>query len=166
MWDRGLHSYAMVQATLDQGCDYLGRIPANVKFLGEEPLADGSYLSWIYPSGKLRRKGCQPITHAASLVFLILYFFTSSIAPDLRARSSASDRVIPNWSATLSISCEAQSVIKNCLGFLVSPCTPGKAFSALVIVNITTYPYPIRLTQSAFLDHIMTSGYHDNMTKY
>ena len=44
MWDRGLHSYAMVQSTLAQGCDYLGRIPANVKFLAEEPLADGSYL--------------------------------------------------------------------------------------------------------------------------
>ncbi len=25
MWDRGLHSYAMVQATVDKGCDYLGR---------------------------------------------------------------------------------------------------------------------------------------------
>ena len=61
MWDRGLHSYAMVQATVARGCDYLGRIPANVKFLVEEPLADGSYLSWIYPPAKLRRKGCQPI---------------------------------------------------------------------------------------------------------
>lgn len=61
MWDRGLHSYAMVQATVATGCDYLGRIPANVKFLVEEPLADGSYLSWIYPPAKLRRKGCQPI---------------------------------------------------------------------------------------------------------
>ncbi len=61
MWDRGLHSYAMVQATVAQGCDYLGRIPANVKFLAEKPLDDGSYLSWIYPSGKLRKKGCQPI---------------------------------------------------------------------------------------------------------
>ncbi|MDV2994293.1 MAG: hypothetical protein N4J56_003947 [Chroococcidiopsis sp. SAG 2025] len=49
MWDRGLHSYAMVQATVTTGSDYLGRIPANVKFLCEEPLADGSYLSWIYP---------------------------------------------------------------------------------------------------------------------
>lgn len=61
MWDRGLHSYAMVQATVSQGCDYLGRIPANVKFLASQPLEDGSYLSWIYPSGKLRKKGCQPI---------------------------------------------------------------------------------------------------------
>jgi hypothetical protein len=32
-----------------------------VKFLAEKPLEDGSYLSWINPSGKLRSKGCQPI---------------------------------------------------------------------------------------------------------
>ncbi|MDV2993125.1 MAG: IS4 family transposase ISNpu3 [Chroococcidiopsis sp. SAG 2025] len=61
MWDRGLHSYAMVQATVTTGSDYLGRIPANVKFLCEEPLADGSYLSWIYPPAKFRSKACQPI---------------------------------------------------------------------------------------------------------
>ena len=51
----------MVQATVNKGCDYLGRIPANVKFLNDRPLEDGSYLSWIYPSGKLRKKGCEPI---------------------------------------------------------------------------------------------------------
>jgi hypothetical protein len=61
MWDRGLHSYEMVQTTVSKGCDYLGRIPANVKFLTEKPLEDGSYLSWINPSGKLRSKGSQPI---------------------------------------------------------------------------------------------------------
>ncbi|ACC80324.1 transposase, IS4 family protein [Nostoc punctiforme PCC 73102] len=61
MWDRGLHSYAMVQATVTKGCDYLGRIPANIKFIAEKPLEDGSYLSWIYPSGKLRKKASQPI---------------------------------------------------------------------------------------------------------
>jgi hypothetical protein len=33
MWDRGLHSYAMVSATVSKGCDYLGRIPSNVKLL-------------------------------------------------------------------------------------------------------------------------------------
>jgi len=60
-WDRGLHSYAMVQSTLVQGCEYLGRIPANVKFLAEEPLADGSYLSLIYPPSKLRKRGAQPL---------------------------------------------------------------------------------------------------------
>ena len=61
MWDRGLHSYAMVEATVSKGCEYLGRIPSNVKFLNETQLDDGSYLSWIYPSGKLRKKGFKPI---------------------------------------------------------------------------------------------------------
>jgi hypothetical protein len=61
MWDRGLHSYAMVEATTSKGCEYLGRIPSNVKFLNETQLNDGSYLSWIYPSGKLRKKGFKPI---------------------------------------------------------------------------------------------------------
>ena len=31
MWDRGLHSYKMVNATLKKSCHYLGRLPANVK---------------------------------------------------------------------------------------------------------------------------------------
>ena len=57
MWDRGLHSYAMVQATLKQGCAYLGRVPANVKFEVEKVLDDGSYLSLIAPDGKSKKKG-------------------------------------------------------------------------------------------------------------
>lgn len=57
MWDRGLHSYKMVQATLKQKCDYLGRIPKNVKFSVEKVLPDGSYLSWIAPDGKSQKKG-------------------------------------------------------------------------------------------------------------
>ena len=57
MWDRGLHSYAMVNATLGRGSHYLGRIPANVKFEVEKVLDDGSYLSWIYPDGKSKKKG-------------------------------------------------------------------------------------------------------------
>ena len=61
MWDRGLHSYAMVQKTVASGCDYLGRIPKNVKFPVDKPMDDGSYCSWIHPPAKLRQKGCQPI---------------------------------------------------------------------------------------------------------
>ena len=33
MWERGLHSYAIVEATASKGCEYLARIPSNVKFL-------------------------------------------------------------------------------------------------------------------------------------
>ena len=61
MWDRGLHSYAMVNATLAQGCHYLGRIPANAKFSVEKVLADGSYVSWIAPDGKSKKKGAARI---------------------------------------------------------------------------------------------------------
>jgi len=61
MWDRGLHSYAMVRATLAQQCDYLGRVPKNVKFQVEKVLSDGSYLSWIAPDGKSKKKGCTKI---------------------------------------------------------------------------------------------------------
>jgi hypothetical protein len=61
MWDRGWHSYAMVSATVSKGCDYLGRIPSNVKFINETQLEDGSYLSFIYPPGKFRKKGFQPM---------------------------------------------------------------------------------------------------------
>jgi hypothetical protein len=81
MWDRGLHSYAMVQATVSKGCDYLGRIPANVKFLNEKNLDDGSYLSWIYPSGKLRKKGQQPI-----LVRVIEYTIENPDNPEEQIR--------------------------------------------------------------------------------
>lgn len=61
MWDRGLHSYKMVNATIKQSCHYLGRLPANVKFEIDEVLEDGSYLSWINPDGKSRKKGAQRI---------------------------------------------------------------------------------------------------------
>ncbi len=61
MWDRGLHSYAMVRATLTKKCDYLGRVPKNVKFPVEKVLEDGSYLSWIAPDGKSKKKGDSPI---------------------------------------------------------------------------------------------------------
>jgi Transposase DDE domain len=61
MWDRGLHSYKMVNATIKQSCHYLGRLPANVKFEIDEVLEDGSYLSWINPDGKSRKQGAQRI---------------------------------------------------------------------------------------------------------
>ena len=59
--NRGLHSYAMVQKTVASGCDYLGRIPKNVKFPVEKPMDNGSYCSRIHPPAKMGKKGCQPI---------------------------------------------------------------------------------------------------------
>ena len=61
MWDRRLHSYKMVQATLIQKCDYLGRVLKNVKFQVEKVFEDGSYLSCIAPDGKSKKKGATKI---------------------------------------------------------------------------------------------------------
>jgi hypothetical protein len=61
MWDRGLHSYRMVNATLTQGGQYLGRVPAHVKFPAHSVLEDGSYLSWINPDRKSKKKGATKI---------------------------------------------------------------------------------------------------------
>jgi Insertion element 4 transposase N-terminal/Transposase DDE domain len=61
LWDRGLHSFRMVHATLAQTADYLGRVPANVKFEAQQVLPDGSYLSWIYPDRKSKQAGATRI---------------------------------------------------------------------------------------------------------
>lgn len=61
MWDRGLHSFRMVAATVKQGGHYLGRVPANVKFEVEQVFSDSSYLSWIYPNRKSKKKGGTPL---------------------------------------------------------------------------------------------------------
>lgn len=57
MWDRGLHSYKMVNATVSRHCHLLGRVPANVKFEVVKEFSDGSYLSWIAPDRKSKKKG-------------------------------------------------------------------------------------------------------------
>jgi hypothetical protein len=61
MWDRGLHSYRMVYSALKQKAHILGRVPANVKFQVVKPLDDGSYLSWIAPDRKSKKKGATTI---------------------------------------------------------------------------------------------------------
>ena len=60
-WDRGLHSFKMVKVALDQQCHILGRIPKNVKFPRVQELPDGSYLSWINPDRKSKKKGASRI---------------------------------------------------------------------------------------------------------
>jgi hypothetical protein len=61
MWDRGLHSFKMVNQVIKQKAHFLGRIPANVKFEVVKTFADGSYLSWIAPDGKSKKKGATRI---------------------------------------------------------------------------------------------------------
>lgn len=77
MWDRGLHSYEMVATAMSRGSGFVGRVPANVKFVVGEQLPDGSYLSQIHPHGKARRKGAKPIT-----VRVIEYTIEHPEAPD------------------------------------------------------------------------------------
>ncbi len=42
---------------LNRNCHFLGRVPANVKFEVVKQLADGSYLSWVAPDRKSKKKG-------------------------------------------------------------------------------------------------------------
>jgi hypothetical protein len=56
MWDRGLHSYAMLRATLDRRAEALGRVSKAVKPTPEELLADGSFLTTLYPSATARSR--------------------------------------------------------------------------------------------------------------
>jgi hypothetical protein len=56
MWDCGLHSFDLVQATLARSAHFLGRVPACVKFQPIWALPDGSYLAYIYPSDRGRRR--------------------------------------------------------------------------------------------------------------
>jgi hypothetical protein len=56
MWDRGLHSYAMLRAALDQQVEVLGRVSKSVSLRPEELLADGSFLTTLYPSAAARHR--------------------------------------------------------------------------------------------------------------
>jgi hypothetical protein len=55
LWDRGFHSYAMVQTTLARGAHFLGRTKGNVILEPTELLSDGSFLAQIYATPKARR---------------------------------------------------------------------------------------------------------------
>jgi hypothetical protein len=56
MWDSGLHSFDLAQASRAKGAHFLGRVPGQVKFQPIWRLSDGSYLAYIYPSDYQRRK--------------------------------------------------------------------------------------------------------------
>ncbi len=90
MWERGLHSFRMVHTTRARECHYLGRVPANVKFELEQQLADGSYLSWIYPDRKSKKKGGIRIP-----VRVIEYNIELADQPD----ESQTYRLITSWLA-------------------------------------------------------------------
>ena len=56
MWDKNFHSYEMVKQTLATQAHFLGRVASSIILKPVEQLADGSYLAYVYPSPKARRK--------------------------------------------------------------------------------------------------------------
>jgi hypothetical protein len=58
MWDRGLHSYQMVAATLARGAQLLARLPAKVTIKRRRALSDGSWLIDLMPPRHLKALGC------------------------------------------------------------------------------------------------------------
>ena len=59
--DRNFYSYALWNQARTTGADLLWRIKKNRRLPRETPLADGSYLSRIYPSDKDRRHGRRAV---------------------------------------------------------------------------------------------------------
>lgn len=59
MWDCGFHSFDMCARCFKQKAAFLGRVPSGVLFTPISRLADGSYLAYIQPSKKKRRKKDQ-----------------------------------------------------------------------------------------------------------
>lgn len=55
LWDRGLHSFEMVKATLARGSHLLGRLPATVKPKVLRTFSDGTQLICLRPADKRRR---------------------------------------------------------------------------------------------------------------
>ncbi len=56
LWDRGFYGYDLLRRTLARGAQFLGRTKTNVVLPPETVLADGSFLSTIYPSPAARRR--------------------------------------------------------------------------------------------------------------
>ncbi|MCA1838262.1 MAG: transposase [Actinobacteria bacterium] len=65
LWDRGFHSFEMVQAALARGSELLGRLPATVKPKVLGTLADGTQLVVLQPAAGRQRhllRGGERIT--------------------------------------------------------------------------------------------------------
>lgn len=76
MWDRGFHSFDMVQAAIGRGVEVLSRLPAHVKPQVIRRLADGSSLVRLLPSHYRRRSRGEHL-----VVRLIEYTITDEALP-------------------------------------------------------------------------------------
>jgi hypothetical protein len=57
LWDRGFHSFEMVQGVLSRGSELLGRLPRTIKVgTPVATLSDGTQLVWLRPADYGRRK--------------------------------------------------------------------------------------------------------------
>lgn len=75
MVDRGLYSYDFVADVRERDAHLLARIPAHVKPKKVRTLPDGTYLAWIYPAERKRRKS------ECLLVRIIEYTLTDPALP-------------------------------------------------------------------------------------
>lgn len=76
MCDRGFHDYDMFVQSRQRGAHVLSRLPSHVKPEVVQPLADGSYLAWLYPSEHQRRQSGEML-----MVRVIEYTITDPNLP-------------------------------------------------------------------------------------
>ncbi len=62
LWDRGFHSFEMVQGALARGAHLLGRLPATVKPEVLATLSDGTQLLRLRPADKRRRAAGEQVS--------------------------------------------------------------------------------------------------------
>jgi len=76
LWDRGFHSFEMIERTRARGAHVLGRVPAGVTLRPRWLLPDGSYWAYLYPSDRTRRQRGDHL-----LVRVIVYTLTDPARP-------------------------------------------------------------------------------------
>jgi len=76
MWDRGLHSFDLLDQALRRQAQVLGRIASTLKPQKRERLPDGTWLVWLAPSDYKRRQAGQ-----GRLVRLLTYTLTDPARP-------------------------------------------------------------------------------------
>jgi transposase IS4-like protein/DDE family transposase len=76
LWDRGFHSFEMIERTRARGAHVLGRVPAGVTLTPRWLLPDGSYWAYLYPSDRTRRQRGDHL-----LVRVIVYTLTDPARP-------------------------------------------------------------------------------------
>lgn len=75
LFDRGLYAYDLVAGLRGREAQVVGRMPAHVRPTRVRTLPDGTYLAWIYPAERKRRRTER------LLVRIIEYTFTDPALP-------------------------------------------------------------------------------------